>query len=301
MGSGFDLRGVRRIADGDGPDGGVGGDIAGVVHAFGDGEEAIALRGPGDVLDVRRNGGGGDFAGGGIEEVEARGVGIVIDPDGVSFGVLFFFLAWRFRIVDEDGDGAAVGRDEVALRCHTRSGSGLAGVAGVPDAGGMAPGRVDSSTGGEEFYFEGMRFAAVHGQLIELGVFAAMGDEEDGAAVGHPLSAGFAALFRGGREGELAGGVLLDTDEPDVGLRAVGGGVGDLDENAVAVGGEAGLREGADVTQVFVGREVIVGGVGERDGTEAESEQGGSAEFPHGRRIAQERQRTVYWGLVGIR
>ena len=62
-------------------------------------------------------------------------------------------------------------------------------------AGGIAPGSFDSSTGGTIFHVEGMRLAAVHRQSVELRVLAAMGEEQDAVAVGHPLAGGLAALF----------------------------------------------------------------------------------------------------------
>ena len=90
-------------------------------------------------------------------------------------------------------------------------------------------------------------FAAAQIEAEELGVFAALGEEEDRGVVWRPLRIVFSALVGGWREGELAGLVGAGGrggHDPEMAGRAVGGGVGDGEENLFAVGREQRAQKG---------------------------------------------------------
>ena len=145
----------------------------------------------------------------------------------------------------------------------------------------------------------GRGFAAAQIEAEELGVIAALGEEEDGGAVGRPLRVVFAALVGGRREGELAGLVGAGAggwNEPEMACGAVGGGMRDGEEHLLAVGrehaarkelsGGAGLRWWESAERLRRGCCRSAGLRGEKRGTEGKQTKGKSQpEAKHGVRI----------------
>jgi hypothetical protein len=133
-----------------------------------------------------------------------------------EFHIVLLLFAWYLRIMRRNRDGAAIGRDDIAFDIDFdgfrfwRDGIALLRREGIR-GGGLVDRRHD-------FQLVRVRLAALHGQAKELCVFAAMGEEENAAAIGHPFSVVLALLVRRQRVGELARAVLLSIDEPDVGL-----------------------------------------------------------------------------------
>jgi len=104
-------------------------------------------------------------------------------------------------------------------------------------------------------------------------VLAAVGEKEDGAAVRQPLAAKLALLLTGRGVCELARRVGPEIDEPEMTAAAVGGGVGDFDEDTVAIRRETRLGDGTHVAQILVGREVARGRGSGRKGCKVQGSQ----------------------------
>ena len=107
-------------------------------------------------------------------------------------------------------------------------------------------------------------------------MFAALGEEINGGAVGRPLGIALSGLVFVGREGQLAR-VAVGLRDPDVFDCVVGGGFGDDEEDGPAIGGDAGMGDGAIVTEVFVGGKDGLRKRGERQGEadEGDAKHGG--------------------------